>query len=364
MNRTQIFRKTLETVVFSWNEQKQRQFLKVYTAFQPHKTLIRIWLSIYKECIKSNSQMKRASCIRFLNIAYDNEYIDITFDLTRRLIRNLKRYNEHNKLKISVTRVSNPSEQFILPPNILTVDPEQFAINTTRVVAKIYNAITPREFIQCALGPIYDLHSTGVGRLTQIFEDMAHFVQHEIQSQKKDQPVLIKHFIQIAHWFEKYENYHMLFAVLVGLSNSDIQQKELFNLIDPCQNYAHYRNRIKTCDNYIPFTGIINSDIKNCLQVGLYQNDNINWPTYEMLVTLINAIPTYAKTRKHVRWSPQDVAEWLKNKQLGQYAAVFIREDIHGDVLAYITEKHMKEQLGITKLGHRLRLTRAIRHLT
>ena len=53
-----------------------------------------------------------------------------------------------------------------------------------------------------------------------------------------------------------------------------------------------------------------------------------------------------------------DVAQWLEGLGLGKYAEVFAENDVGPDVLAHLTEEHLKE-LGVS-LGDRLRLLTAI----
>ena len=53
-----------------------------------------------------------------------------------------------------------------------------------------------------------------------------------------------------------------------------------------------------------------------------------------------------------------DVAQWLEGVGLGKYAEVFAENDVGPDVLAHLTEEHLKE-LGVS-LGDRLRLLTAI----
>ena len=56
-----------------------------------------------------------------------------------------------------------------------------------------------------------------------------------------------------------------------------------------------------------------------------------------------------------------DVAGWLQNLGLGQYASAFAENAIDIDVLSELSE-HDLERLGIP-LGHRKRLVRAIREM-
>jgi len=54
-----------------------------------------------------------------------------------------------------------------------------------------------------------------------------------------------------------------------------------------------------------------------------------------------------------------DVAEWLKDLGLGQYASAFAANDIDFAVLAHLTDADLRE-LGVNSLGHRKRLLAAI----
>src|SRR5690242_3815366 len=53
------------------------------------------------------------------------------------------------------------------------------------------------------------------------------------------------------------------------------------------------------------------------------------------------------------------VADWLENLGLGQYAQRFAENDIDASVLPHLTEENLKE-LGIS-LGHRVKLLAAIK---
>jgi hypothetical protein len=54
-----------------------------------------------------------------------------------------------------------------------------------------------------------------------------------------------------------------------------------------------------------------------------------------------------------------DIVVWLRSLGLGKYEAAFRENEIDETVLPSLTEEHLK-QLGITVLGHRLKLLDAI----
>ena len=54
-----------------------------------------------------------------------------------------------------------------------------------------------------------------------------------------------------------------------------------------------------------------------------------------------------------------DVVVWLRSLGLAKYEAIFRENEIDGTVLPSLTEEHLK-QLGVTALGHRVKLLDAI----
>ena len=61
--------------------------------------------------------------------------------------------------------------------------------------------------------------------------------------------------------------------------------------------------------------------------------------------------------------TPTDLAEWLDRHGLGQYAQTFAENNIEYSVLPDLTENDL-EKLGVSSLGHRKKLLRAIETLT
>jgi len=54
-----------------------------------------------------------------------------------------------------------------------------------------------------------------------------------------------------------------------------------------------------------------------------------------------------------------DVAQWLRNLNLGEYEALFRDNHIDGSVLSALTNEDLKD-LGIASVGHRHKLLEAI----
>ncbi len=58
----------------------------------------------------------------------------------------------------------------------------------------------------------------------------------------------------------------------------------------------------------------------------------------------------------------RQIANWLQNLGLGQYAQRFAENEINFAILADLTEQDLQE-IGVTSLGHRRQLLRAITEL-
>src|ERR1700722_48720 len=59
------------------------------------------------------------------------------------------------------------------------------------------------------------------------------------------------------------------------------------------------------------------------------------------------------------RRAVMDIVVWLRSLGLGKFEAVFRENEIDETVLPSLTEEHLK-QLGVTALGHRVKLLDAI----
>src|SRR5215468_6449950 len=55
----------------------------------------------------------------------------------------------------------------------------------------------------------------------------------------------------------------------------------------------------------------------------------------------------------------QQIADWLEKLGLGQYAQRFAENDIDFEILSDLTDQDL-EKIGVTSLGHRRKLLRAI----
>lgn len=59
-------------------------------------------------------------------------------------------------------------------------------------------------------------------------------------------------------------------------------------------------------------------------------------------------------------WKPEDVADWLKDIGLGQYADTFKENHIDGEELQNLTNETLSQDLSVKALGHRQKILRAV----
>ncbi|MBR1281597.1 AAA family ATPase [Bradyrhizobium sp. AUGA SZCCT0177] len=77
----------------------------------------------------------------------------------------------------------------------------------------------------------------------------------------------------------------------------------------------------------------------------------------------LNELRQWARASAMTRTTTTDIAEWLGGHGLGQYAKTFAENNIDYSVLPDLTEDDL-EKLGVSSLGHRKKLLRAIQALT
>ncbi|TKY89475.1 hypothetical protein EX895_002006 [Sporisorium graminicola] len=82
-------------------------------------------------------------------------------------------------------------------------------------------------------------------------------------------------------------------------------------------------------------------------------------PTTPLSAGFIPPGPTYDDLG---RWEDADVAAWLNNARLGQYASTFAEHDIRGSVILDVDQAALK-QMGITMVKDRVRISAAIKLL-
>lgn len=70
-----------------------------------------------------------------------------------------------------------------------------------------------------------------------------------------------------------------------------------------------------------------------------------------------------ANSKQVMLWTGKHVKIWLKLIGMDAYSDAFIREEINGQVLLELTENHLKNDIGVSVLGHRLLILKSIESL-
>lgn len=68
-------------------------------------------------------------------------------------------------------------------------------------------------------------------------------------------------------------------------------------------------------------------------------------------------------SKQVILWTEKHVKIWLKLIGMDAYSDAFIREEINGQVLLELTENHLKNDIGVSVLGHRLLILKSIESL-
>ena len=61
-------------------------------------------------------------------------------------------------------------------------------------------------------------------------------------------------------------------------------------------------------------------------------------------------------------WTSQDVGQWLASLQLAEHQGSFEENEITGEHLRALTKEDLQE-LGVSRMGHRMTITKAIQQL-
>lgn len=71
-------------------------------------------------------------------------------------------------------------------------------------------------------------------------------------------------------------------------------------------------------------------------------------------------VPEGADPSTAMKTNHEEVRQWLETEKMEQYAPLFEKQNISGAEVPFLTDDHLK-QIGITKVGHRIRLQKSAR---
>lgn len=278
-------------------------FLKIFPLFKSKKTLIQIWIELYKEIYTNNRDENRERLIQFILQFVSNKNTHCSKEDIDSLIETLKPNKEHilliDKIKKIVSETTNLfgilkkslSDNFYTN-NYISISPQDLANELTVICVEYYKKINFYELITIVDKGDHKQHHE-LSELTDLCEKFGYLVPSEILKEKnpKKQIIIAHYFIQLSNELKVLRNYHMLYSILIGLSNhylqtipylwEDEEYKIMFNslstIISPLGNFTNYRKELN--DNkdeiIIPYIGLILADIQHLLEYDFITSDNI-----------------------------------------------------------------------------------------
>lgn len=265
----------------------QEYIVSLYPIFKIEKKLINIIDEMvtanYDICIEKSNIVLR---LLLLMIKYDenislpdNSLITKIIDLES--LKKIQQSHHSQNKKISTNKIiKNKYSSF------LDIDDELFVNNITIDFMKHYINTNSNEILY---GLIYETKNQHLFpnfiKMNSYFEKISYLIPNLILSyaDHHKQYLIVNKIIKIAELFLKNKNYHMLFSIVSGLYNRNINRltylwnnttlkkfKKLEAIISPIDNFQAYRNLTNNQNNYIPYLGIMFTKIKHNLEESVY----------------------------------------------------------------------------------------------
>lgn len=173
---------------------------------------------------------------------------------------------------------------YSIAESILAVDPVAFATQLSIVEHEIYCEITIFDCLQKIWKNKYSKSydsSPGLTRFISFANNLTNFISYSVVKEEdiNKRAKLLSHFIFIAEYCKKFNNFSSMTAIISALYSSPIyrlektwqvvasQTKDLLRslntLMDPKKNFINYRNELKSLKSVpcVPFFGVYLSDL-------------------------------------------------------------------------------------------------------
>ncbi|AFX92313.1 guanine nucleotide exchange factor [Megavirus courdo11] len=238
-----------------------------------------------------------------------------------------------------LTKSSN--ELYKIISNIMDIDTNDFVNTINRYFIDLYKKINCHDLLLKIIES--DYHCDNLEEIIELFDKLSQLVVTEIllktENIKSRIIKVVNKFIDIAEKFLETNNFQGFFAIVAGLNIHAIQRIKFIwkpnknrtlsfqnheKIITHCNGYHCYRSHLKTQSKYIPYLGIVLSDIDHILQAGIIHPETylINTINYNVLAKIINcfesAIPLPGSVRKNYNvfrneYCDQSIIEFIKN---------------------------------------------------
>lgn len=309
-----IFTEFAKKIICCDDYNEQMNFVKVYPYFKSDVNIVNLWMNLYSE--NHNSNIKN-HVIKFILLLYKFTNVDYDEDISKIIILiknykedmnnvNILEYIRKNKIK---PKIKNSLIHTYEPVIFDLLEPNQIASELLRYTSKYYYKITPHELIYASFdNSDKTKYSFNLNKLIKYFNLISFWVPTEIIKSKnaKHQSIIYNKFIETANICYNSNNFHMLFALVSGLKNISITRLNfhvtekidtktldfLEKFMSSEKSYSLYRqkldNTISLKETFIPFVGIMISDIKHILECDYYKDEKINNIMYQQIIKYID----------------------------------------------------------------------------
>lgn len=341
---------------------QQTDFLKVQILF-PNFIIFPYWLEIYNEIddrVKRKIQEECYSkshrkCVKMINNARNFMINGILFDLIAinntdhsKIVLNIfadrKDIFDHLKTSSKKNTIIHRRNSVMHIPLMLTchshideIKVESFVTAVNYFYRYHISQISIHELILSVVEPNQD--SENINVIFEMFRKISNLVTDTILSANnhKERIRYVYYFIAIAEKMLSIHNYEALFAIVTGLGHASVQRikilwqthksyvmkfENLESIICHHKNYEIYRSHIYDKQDYIPYIGLVRSDIDHCLQNALY-NDNegsrtINVNCYSVLTKIIDGFENARSNKVKLNYKMYDdnIINFIRRREL------------------------------------------------
>ncbi|XWV25637.1 hypothetical protein QJ856_gp0116 [Tupanvirus deep ocean] len=351
-------------VILNGSFQEQMDLMRIYPALKLKKPIIHYWFKFFDDVsIELKKEVSFDVFLKDHSLLMSQEQKAITFlenGLTSRLIS----LNENELSKVTMflkSKINSKSMQYMdnlytaittprndsivdigcgiipliknerVPTSIDNISEDNFVDAVNNYYLRIFNKINIHEFFSKTLS--IDARPQCLSLLFGMFTKFSNMVPTEVlvkNEKKRFRIKIIKKFISIANKFLRTHNYEAAFGIIAGLNCRAIQRiKDLWqphkkyyksfryleNIISSEHNYDFYRKLIKNKKKYIPYIGIIMSDLDHCLQVDVVNPNTkeINIDCYNLLVNIINTFVSIIPPRNNISKTNENIIKFINN---------------------------------------------------
>nr|AEX63073.1 guanine nucleotide exchange factor [Moumouvirus Monve] len=340
----------IEALIKIGDNRSQLIFFKLSPTIIKEPEIINIWIDTYTSIIEevkdSNISTDRRdkllivknNAVNFLKCGLISNYLNLDTNNHFKIIKILETHENKgyiNFLKLNLTKhhyienrnktfsqisigemMKNSSGQILTKSSIdlrkkyysiMEIETNDFVNSINKHFIELYRKINAHDLINKILEN--ENSSEYLEEIIDLFTKLSQLVVVEILlKQENNHSKIVKvvnKFIDIADKLYETNNFQAFFAIIAGLNNHAIQRIKFIwkpnknrtinflnyeKIITHYNGYNYYRSHVKTKSKYIPYLGLILSDIDHILQAGIINKESctINTINYNILSKIIN----------------------------------------------------------------------------